>query len=95
MEKTLRNRCIIDWVIHLRNVKFVVEVAPLLHFFLTVLHFYTRNACSFTRVVQANLEVHAADHFGQFLIPYHVWTLRHYRWKLYFILFFASIKTTT
>ena len=50
MEKPLRNRCIIDFVIHLRNVKFVVEAAPLLHIFLTVLHFYTRNACSFNRV---------------------------------------------
>ena len=52
-KKSLRNRCIIDWVTQLRNVKFVVEAAPLLHFFLTVLHFYTRNACSFTRVDRA------------------------------------------
>ena len=36
--------------------KFVVEAAPLLHFFLTVLHFYTRNACSFTRVECVSVE---------------------------------------
>ena len=44
------NRCNIGSIFHLWSVKFVIEAAPLLHFFLTVLHFYTRNACSFTRV---------------------------------------------
>ena len=75
-KKPRRNRCIIDWVIHLRNVKSVAEAAPLLHFFLTVLHFYTRNACSFTRVVYV-IYLYWANYIFSYIVFGWQWIVRH------------------